>query len=134
VIDVVCLDTDVLVSLLRGNPQAKKYIEGLESRGETVYTTPINAHELFLGGWRSKQREANLREIATLLGDLSILDFDLEASVYTSRIASGLLAEGHPIGVGDTLIAGIVLRHGQSLATRNVRHYERIPELRIEAW
>jgi tRNA(fMet)-specific endonuclease VapC len=134
VIGVVCLDTDVLVALLRGNPQAKEYVAALESRCETAYTTPVNAHELFLGGWRSKQREANLREIATLLGDLSILDFDLEASFYTGRIASGLLAEGHPIGVGDTLIAGIALRHGQSLATRNVRHYERIPELRTEAW
>jgi predicted nucleic acid-binding protein len=50
VIDVVCLDTDVLVSLLCEDPQAKEYIGGLESRGETVYTTAVNAHELFLGG------------------------------------------------------------------------------------
>jgi len=131
---MVCLDTDLLVSLLRGDPQATEYIRLLESRGETAYTTPVNAHELFLGGWRSKQREANLREIASLLGDLSILDFDLEASFYTGRIASSLLAEGKPIGVEDTLIAGIALRHGQPLATRNTKHYARISELRIEEW
>jgi predicted nucleic acid-binding protein len=50
VIDVVCLDTDVLVSLLREDPQTKKYVEGLESRGETAYTTPVNTLALFLGG------------------------------------------------------------------------------------
>lgn len=131
---MVCLDTDILVSLLRGDAQATAYIRRLESRGETAYTTPVNAHELFLGGWRSERRETNLREIASLLGDLSILDFDLEASFYTGRIASSLLAEGHPIGAEDTLIAGIALRHGQPLATRNTRHYARIHELRIEEW
>ncbi|MDP2900014.1 MAG: type II toxin-antitoxin system VapC family toxin [Candidatus Bathyarchaeota archaeon] len=131
---MVCLDTDILVSLLRGDAQATAYIGRLESGGEPAYTTPVNAHELFLGGWRSRRREANLREIASLLGDLSILDFDLEASFYTGRIASKLLAEGHQIGAGDTLVAGIALRHGQPLATRNARHFSRIPELRIEAW
>ena len=131
---MVCLDTDILVSLLRGDTQATAYIRRLESRGEAAYTTPVNAHELFLGGWRSERREANLREIASLLGDLSILDFDLEASFYTGRIASKLLSEGHPIGVGDTLVAGIAVRHGQPLATRNTRHFARVPELTIEAW
>ncbi len=131
---MVCLDTDILVSLLRGDPQATAYIRRLESRGETAYTTPVNAHELFLGGWRSERRETNLREIASLLGDLSILDFDLEASFYTGRIASKLLAEGHQIGTGDTLVAGIALRHGQPITTRNTRHFARVPELRIEAW
>ncbi len=131
---MVCLDTDILVSLLRGDESAEAYIGLLEGRGEEVYTTPVNAHELFLGGWRSKRREENLREIAGLLGDLNILDFDLEASFYTGRVASMLLAEGSPIGVEDVMIAGIALRYGQSLATRNTRHFSRIPELRVEEW
>lgn len=131
---MVCLDTDILVSLLRGNEDAEKYIRLLEGRGEVAYTTPVNAYELFLGGWKSERREENLREIASLLGDLDILDFDLEASFYTGKIASMLLDEGRIIGVEDAMVAGIALRHDQSLVTRNKKHFSRIPELRVDVW
>lgn len=34
-------------------------------------------------------------------------------------------------GMGDSLIAGIVLAHGGTLLTRNRRHFDRIPELSL---
>lgn len=38
---------------------------------------------------------------------------------------------GEPIGMGDSLIAGIVLAHGETLMTRNRRHFGRVEGLRI---
>jgi len=131
---VVCLDTDILVSLLRGDEVAEAYIRLLEGRGEEVYTTPVNAYELFLDGWRSERREENLREIASLLGDLNILDFDLEASFYTGKIASVLLDEGNPIGAEDAMIAGIALRHGHAGVPRPARPFAGNPEWSVEVW
>jgi predicted nucleic acid-binding protein len=36
---------------------------------------------------------------------------------------------GVPIGMADSLIAGIVLEHGGRLLTRNQRHFERVEGL-----
>jgi predicted nucleic acid-binding protein len=38
---------------------------------------------------------------------------------------------GDAIGMGDSLIAGIVLQNGGTLLTRNRRHFERVEGLRI---
>jgi predicted nucleic acid-binding protein len=42
-----------------------------------------------------------------------------------------LEARGEPIGMGDSLIAGIVLLHGGTLLTGNRRHFEHVAGLRL---
>jgi predicted nucleic acid-binding protein len=38
---------------------------------------------------------------------------------------------GNPIGMADSLIAGIVMSTGGRLLTRNRHHFERIPGLKL---
>jgi tRNA(fMet)-specific endonuclease VapC len=45
-----------------------------------------------------------------------------------------LAARGTPIGAYDILIAGQALARGLTLVTRNLREFERIPELSLENW
>lgn len=48
-----------------------------------------------------------------------------------------LRSEGHAIGIRDAMQAGICLDAGRALVTRNLRHFERVPELRAvhpERW
>lgn len=42
-----------------------------------------------------------------------------------------LRSRGHSIGVADSLQAGICLSRGLPLATRNRRHFERVPGLEL---
>jgi len=42
-----------------------------------------------------------------------------------------LTTRGFDIGMGDSLIAGIVLAHGSVLLTGNRRHFERVPDLAL---
>lgn len=46
---MVCLDTDLLVALLRGEPRAVSSIEKLEGEGEHLATSAISAYELLKG-------------------------------------------------------------------------------------
>jgi predicted nucleic acid-binding protein len=52
-------------------------------------------------------------------------------SLRAAQVRRTLEARGESIGMGDCLIAGIVLQHGAMLATRNRRHFERVPGLAI---
>jgi tRNA(fMet)-specific endonuclease VapC len=97
-------------------------------------TTPVNAYELFLGAWRSARSEANLREAASLLRDLPILTYDVDAAFHIARIHSSLSRRGESIGIEDEFIAGIAVRYGEPLVTRNLSHFARIPGLVVETW
>jgi tRNA(fMet)-specific endonuclease VapC len=38
------------------------------------------------------------------------------------------------IGYLDVFIASIAMTNGESLVTRNIRHFERVPGLKVENW
>ena len=45
-----------------------------------------------------------------------------------------LEAVGRPLEDADLQIAAICLAHDLTLVTGNVRHFERVPGLRVENW
>lgn len=131
---MVCLDTGFLVALLRGDQEAASTAETLDRANARKTTTPINAFELLLGAQLSKQREENLPLVRELLKSLALLEFDVESCEAASSISSRLRAEGTPIGIQDTMVAGMAVRHGEVLVTRNTPHFSRVKDLALRAW
>jgi predicted nucleic acid-binding protein len=131
---MVCLDTDFLVALLRGDPEATEKAAELEQRNIPTSITPIAAYELFLGSHRSQQKEANITRTIELIINLHLLEFDIWAAEKAASLSTTLDTQGQTIGIRDSMIAGITLRHSETLLTRNIRHFSRIPELKTETW
>ncbi len=48
--------------------------------------------------------------------------------------SSALRSVGESIGIQDTIIVGMALRHGETLVTRNTQHYGRVRDLAIKTW
>ena len=82
---------------------------------------------LLAGARYDRQR----RLIAELLSALPCLPLDETAADRAAAVRRTLVADGIDIGMGDSLIAGIVLVHRGILLTRNRRHFERVPELSL---
>ena len=131
---MVCLDTDFLVSLLRGDADARSRAEKMDLEDVNKTTTPINAFELFLGAYLSERRDVNLIVVRELLSNLELLEFDLRSCEKAGSIAAGLGRRGEPIGVRDSMIAGVASRFEETLLTRNMEHFSRVKELRIGKW
>jgi len=68
--------------------------------------------------------------IETLLGS-NPLPLDDGSALTGGSVFTHLSALGTPIGVLDCLQAGICLHHDVPLATRNRRHFERVPDLEL---
>lgn len=113
-------DTDVLIDFLAGKGEADA-VEQLLLRG-ALRTTVISRFEL-LSGARSRKQLARLRQ---LFGAVPSLELDNAAADAASEIRSSLERTGNPIGMADSLIAGIVTCNGGKLLTRNRRHFERV--------
>jgi len=131
---MVCLDTGFLVSLIRGDTEATEKASELDEKGVKTTTTPITAFELFLGAYRSEQREANVSHVLELVSSIQLLEYDVWAAEKAADFASTLYGRGETIGIRDSMIAGITVRHGETLLTRNIRHFSRITELETETW
>lgn len=128
-----CLDTDLLIAILRGREEAELKMNEIDREGRQG-TTAINAFELFYGAYKSKQRHANLERTRMLLERVDILPLDHESSEVAGEILADLAAHGDPIDFRDAMIAGIAKAKGLTLVTRNEEHFARVTELKVEVW
>jgi tRNA(fMet)-specific endonuclease VapC len=137
---MACLDTTVLVDLLRSNRDRKrralKKLEELSSRGESLVTTRLNVAELYVGVELSDDPGRDYRQIHEILGDLDgILEFDDLAARSFGQIAAFLRRAGRPTGDLDILIAATSLAAGNSLLiTHNSTHFSFIPGILVESY
>jgi tRNA(fMet)-specific endonuclease VapC len=118
-------DTDVLIDFLSGTGAAGRI--RLELETGALGTTAITAFELVSGARDNRQVSA----VDRLLEALSILPADASAARLAGEIQRKLAAEGIGIGMADALIGGICLNHNALLLTRNRRHFQRVPGLKL---
>ena len=121
-------DTDVLIDFLADTEPAAERV-GQELEHGDLRTTVITRFEL-LAGARSKRQKAAVRD---LLAALPALPLDEAAADRAAGVRLALESHGAPIGMADSLIAGIVLHNGGMLLTRNVRHFQRVEGLALLA-
>lgn len=127
---MVCLDTDFLISYLRKESAAKNKLEELDLKQEPLHTTTINAFELYKGAYKAKDSSSELAKVDKLLDAFFILALDRDSA----KLAGVLNNKSSPIGESDLLIASIALSSKQALITRNKKHFDKIPGLKVESW
>jgi tRNA(fMet)-specific endonuclease VapC len=98
----------------------------LLSRG-ALRTTVISRFELLSGAKSAKQ----LARLIEFLRAVPSLGLDDAAADSASEIRRALERSGEPIGMADSLIAGIVVSNNGTLLTRNRRHFERVPGITL---
>ena len=123
---MIVADTDVLIDFLTGiqpvNDQIAKYINT-----DQLQTTAVSCFELLSGAGENKRGHA----VRQLLESLSVLPLDRAGARHAADVRRQLDRTGQKIGMGDSLIAGIALAHGQPLFTRNRIHFERVENLKL---
>jgi len=130
---MVCLDTDILVGLLRGDGRAIGVIEELQRRVEPLKTTIITAYELLKGAASSSKPRENMRLVKEMLSNINILTLSYGACEEASRIYVKLRRRGITIGEFDLLIAAIAIHNDELLISRD-KHFKLIEELKLETW
>ena len=128
-----CLDTDLLISILRGKEEARKTVAELDEEAKGA-TTSINAFEIFFGANKSERKNENVREAAKLFERLMVLPLDLSSSQRAAQISATLAVSGEAIDYRDAMIAAITMENNLTLVTRNKAHFKRVKGLKIEEW
>jgi predicted nucleic acid-binding protein len=137
---MIVLDTNVLSALMRQQPE-RPVIEWLDRQPWTsVWTTSITILEVRFGletlppgKRRTYLIDAFERVILESL-EQRIAAFDYAAADQAADIMAGRRKRGRPGDLRDTMIAGIVLSRGATLATRNVPHFSDLPLEIVNPW
>lgn len=124
VADAPVVDTDVLVDYLRGRGLGAELLARLGRGGYRV--TAVSAFELALGS----AHLADPRPVRALL-DTETLALTPRGGLLGGEALAELRGDGRGIDIRDALQAGVCLDAGLPLVTRNVRHFERVPGLRV---
>jgi Predicted nucleic acid-binding protein, contains PIN domain len=127
------LDTNALVALLKGVPEANEALRRLEESDDELSTTIISAYELLRGAYVSSNPEKNLAEVQELLSNLQVYDLTIYSCEEAARIYRELRQNGRLIGENDLLIAGIVKASGGTLLTRDA-HFKQVKGLNTIEW
>lgn len=69
-----------------------------------------------------------------VISTFSVIDFGYLDADAAARWDAMLARKGSPIGLINTLIAGICTSTNETLITRNARHFQRIKDLKVEVW
>ena len=126
-----CLDTDILIDNLRGVPHTINEIKRIEENGDILSTTTINIFELTYGAYKTKEIRRNLQAIDTLLSRLKIHSFNEKAAATAAEIVANLEKEGNTIDFRDAFIAATAITNNITLYTRNIKHFNRVPKLKL---
>lgn len=125
------IDTDILIDLLRNAKETVTFISKIEENETPLSTTVINAFELYYGAHKSKQQKQNLKATRKLLNRLILLPLEPTSAETAGHIYAELETKGQPIGLRDSLIGAITLSNGFRIATKNVKHLQKITGLTV---
>lgn len=124
------IDTDIAIELLRNRDRE---LAMTVAQHDEISLSVISVFELQYGAAHSNDPRAQSK-VDALLAVVNVLPFDVDAAVESGRVRAELARNGQQIGPYDRLIAGHARSLGMTLVTRNVREFERVPGLLVEAW
>ena len=127
------MDTDILISFLRGDEKAVTVVKKLEGIKKPLRTTIVTTYELLKGASISSKPEENLLRVRRLVSGMEVLTLHEDACEEASKISKELRASGRMISEFDILIAGIVI-HNDELLVSGDDHFGQVQVLKFEKW
>jgi len=125
-------DSDALSEALRKRPLPAYLLWLSEIPRNQQFSSAVVIGELYKGAFRSTRPEWHLENIeARVLPAVTVLPFDTGVARIYGEIEAYLSRRGLTVEDADLRIAATALHHGFELVTGNLRHFERIPGVKL---
>lgn len=127
-------DTSFLIDFMEGKVDAVTKSSELLKLGEPLFMTAISSFELHTGLARSDRPKQEKEKIQRALAYITALPLTVAAAEEAGIIHGQLIKEGNRIDQNDCLIAGIALVRQEAVLTKNVKHFSKIKNLKIDTY
>lgn len=123
------VDTDWLAEYLKGRPAAVLLLNQLANEGLAI--SLITLGEIYEGIYYGQDAKAHERGFLAFLRVVNVIPLNRTIMKRFARIRGELRAKGQLIGDPDILIAATALQDDLTVVTRNLRDFQRIPNLKL---
>lgn len=123
------VDTDWIIDAGANMPVSLETLQRLKAEGLAV--SIVSLGELYEGAFLFSDPIAHIRSTRRFLDGYAVLNLSEPIMELFGRNRAFLRHRGQRIPDLDLLIASTALAHDLTLVTRNRRHFERVPNLRL---
>lgn len=127
------LDTDTCSYILRAHP-AGAAARFRQSAPDEIGMSSVVLAELYYGAALLSNRAVLRRNIEEFASGLLLLPWDSAAADHYGEIRAALERKGASIGGMDLMIAAHARSKNAVLVTNNMKHFRRVPDLKLENW
>ncbi len=137
---MLILDTDHMSQLHRGIPASAELRDRLDASGLQFGTTIISVEELWRGRLAQVAGNKNGKQLMVPYQRMNVLHEALSNWLVIPWTESAAGQYDHlrslRLGIGsmDLRIAAITIANSATLLSRNLKDFERVPELKVEDW
>jgi len=128
------LDTNIISYFIKGiNASLVQRMQaGVDA--QDIAISVITRAELRYGVEMMNKFDKRRKRIDLLLEELPAIPWSIKAADEFGRIKAQLHRQGTPNGELDTQIAAHAMAEKLILVTHNTRHFENVPNLKLEDW
>lgn len=126
------IDTNIIIYRLKnlGNVNANF----LKNKDKHMSLSGISYGELVFGAKKSKAVEKNMETVNAIKSIFPLLEITSEIMNIFGEIKAYTQKIGKTIDDMDLLIAATAITNNFTLVTHNMKHFENIPNLKVEDW
>lgn len=125
------LDTNICIYLLKNKYGIRERI--IDVGCDNCCISEISIAELYYGASKSGRKEEQVKDIDFLTNLFNVLPIDMSLETY-GDIKADLETQGMRIDDFDLLIGASAVFSDMVIVTENIKHFDRIPNIRIEKW
>ena len=129
--DIYLLDTNICIFLLKNKYGIREHIQKIGQ--EHCCISVITLVELYYGAAKSDRKDERMKDVELISKNFIVLPIDNAIETYGINKAY-LESKGMSIDDFDLLIGSIATNYNLIMVTENIKHFERIPNIRIENW
>ena len=126
------LDTDIIIYSWKNN---KNVIDNFKLyRNDPKAISVISYGELIHGAQKSQQKNKNIAKVHRLSEIFPVLNITKSIMDTYGLLIADLQKKGKSLDKFDVIIAATAITNGYCLVTNNVKHFKKIPDLKIVNW
>ena len=123
---IVMVDTSILIDYYRKTDKTNAVWVGLVEKNYSFVISSITKYEIYSGATESQIEFWN-----NVLRAIAVIPFDANCVDKAVEINTSLKKKRKQIDIADLFIAATAITNNLSIATLNLKHFERIDELKI---
>ena len=128
---MVCFDTSFVIDFLRGDKKAVSMVEDFKEKDEFMSLAAPSLIELISSAQLGIKRNQEKDKISRFISSITVLSLDKDSAFLAGELEGDLIMAGEQIGNSNVMIGVIAKSNGESLITRNVKHFSKIQRLKV---